>query len=270
MTLGRVCAYLNAARAALHYRSVIRRTGLGVSSCGEQSAQFARLHLAANGGRCGDARSCRLDDRRSPTRGPRLTAAHAAASPQPEAPRSHARHRRPDHRWRRGIRRSGSDPPDHEHPHHEAPHTEARGRQARASQAGASQAGASQARAGQAQGHRIQGLQVAPAGSARRQPTRTAHAPPRPSERVRRARNRRPGRGRARRDRAHGRRPGDPWSGGAPSAAVAPGPIPRESGVSYTLPAPSQPSDRPSAGDRRGNHLRAARFAGANRPLLRP
>ena len=77
----------------------------------------------------------------------------------------------------------------------------------------------------------------------------------------------RPGRRRARRDRAVRERSSAARRGFALTATVDSGNNART--VSYTS-ATSKPSDRPSAGDRRGNHLRSARVTGANRSKLGP
>ena len=128
----------------------------------------------------------------------------------------------------------------------------------------------------------------------RRRPPRPSQAPPAPSRRAcasppsRRA----PRRGRATARRHHrtvrtcsGPPSRRPRSSPRSASRSAPGRSAAPSRVSRALSAPAaghnasaryvyfrafQPSDRPSAGDRRGNHLRAARFAGANRSRLRP
>src|SRR5437763_807916 len=64
---------------------------------------------------------------------------------------------------------------------------------------------------------------------------------------------------------ASGPPPPAPESTGSKATVERP---PRQSRAVKPEPAatPTTPSDRPSADGRRGNHLRAARLAGANRP----
>jgi hypothetical protein len=169
----------------------------------------------------------RLDARRSPPRSPQLAPAYTAPPPQPEA--AGAAGRNPVGRDSAGY--------------------------AQAQDRAAAQAGAASAT-------RPAGRDAACAGDPQAGP----------GQRDRPARHRSPGRGGAGRDRSVGQCPGAARRSLAPAPPLAP--RGRRSGRrrhrrAQTLPyvyfRAFQPNDRPSAAGRRGNHLRTAWFAGANR-----